>query len=135
MLWGDVMNNTMNVVDKLLDALKRVLGRFRDAKFGLLFFVNMFKLPDFFADRRVNVISKFRVVFALGTALIYLISGVDFVPEMIAGLFGFFDDIFVLIWSLGIVSEEVEKYKKIVKEDNDPNVIDGVDYKIYEDKE
>ncbi|MGL6106198.1 YkvA family protein [Romboutsia sp.] len=129
------MDNTMKVVDKLLDSLKRVLGRFRDAKFGLLFFINIFKLPDFFTDRRVNVISKFRVMFALGTAIIYMVSGIDFIPEMITGLFGFIDDIFVIVWSLGIVSEEVEKYKKLVKDDKDPNVIEDVDFKIYDDKE
>lgn len=135
MLWGDLMNNAMNVVDRLLDSLKRVLVRFRDARFGLLFFVNIFKLPDFFADRRVNVISKFRVIFALATAIIYMISGIDFIPELIAGLFGLGDDLFVIVWSLGIVSEEIEKYKNMIKDDKDPNVIEEVDFKIYDDKE
>ena len=125
----------MNIIDILLDSLKKVLVRFRKSKFGLMFFVNIFKLPDFFTDRRVNVISKFRVIFALGAVLIYLVSGIDFIPEMILGLFGLFDDLFVIIWCLGIVNEEIEKYKKIIKEDKDPNVIDDVDFHIYEDRE
>ncbi|MGL5313114.1 MAG: YkvA family protein [Peptostreptococcaceae bacterium] len=129
------MDNTMKIIDRLLDSLKKVLVRFREAKFGLLFFINIFKLPDFFTDRRVNIISKFRVIFALATVIIYLVSGIDFIPEMILGLFGFVDDLFILIWSLGIVNEEMEKYKKMVKDEKDPNVIEDVDFHIYEDKE
>lgn len=129
------MGNTMKIIDRLLDSLKKVLVRFREAKFGLLLFINIFKLLDFFTDRRVNIISKFRVVFALATVNIYIVSGIDFIPEMILGLFGFVDDLFILIWSLGIVNEEVEKYKKIIKDDKDLNVIDDVDFHIYEDKE
>lgn len=125
----------MKIIDRLLDSLKKVLVRFREAKFGLLFFINIFKLPDFFTDRRVNIISKFRVIFALATVIIYLVSGIDFIPEMILGLFGFVDDLFILIWSLGIVNEEMEKYKKMVKDEKDPNVIEDVDFHIYEDKE
>lgn len=125
----------MKIIDRLLDSLKKVLVRFREAKFGLLFFINIFKLPDFFTDRRVNIISKFRVIFALATVIIYLVSGIDFIPEMILGLFGFVDDLFILIWSLGIVNEEIEKYKKMIKDEKDPNVIEDVDFHIYEDKE
>lgn len=129
------MKNLMKVIDFLLDRLKKVLGRFRDAKFGLLFLVNIFKIPDFLIDKRVNVVSKFRLIFALSTAMIYIVSGIDFIPEMILGMFGFFDDIFVVIWSLGIVNEEIEKYKKIIKEDGDPNIIEGVDFHIRDEKE
>ncbi|MGL5346426.1 MAG: DUF1232 domain-containing protein [Peptostreptococcaceae bacterium] len=129
------MNNGMKFIDILLDSLKRVLVRFRESKFGFMFFINIFKLPDFFTDRRVNIISKARVVFAIGTVLIYLISGIDFIPEMILGMFGFFDDFFVIIWCLGIVNEEIEKYKDIIKEDKDSNVIDDVDFHIHDEKE
>lgn len=131
------MKDSAKVIDILLDKFKKVLVRFRDAKFGLLFIVNIFKLPDFFADRDVNIISKFKVVFSLGTAMLYIISGIDFIPEMIAGAFGFIDDIFVLIWSLGIVSEEIEKYKKILKENENinKNIIDGVKFDIKDEDE
>lgn len=125
----------MKIIDILLDSLKKVMVRFRNAKFGLLFFVNIFKLPDFFTDKRVNIISKARVVFALGAVLIYLISGIDFIPEMILGVFGLFDDLFVIVWCLGIVNEEIEKYKNIIKEDIDLNVIEDVEFHIYDEKE
>ena len=35
-------------------------------------------------------------------------SGIDFIPEMILGIFGLFDDLFVVIWCLGIINEEIE---------------------------
>lgn len=127
------MKKAFNFIDILLDTLKKTLVRFKNAKFGLLFIANLFKLPDFFTDRDVNIISKAKVGFALLTALVYTVSGIDFLPEMIAGVFGFIDDIFVLIWSLGIVNEEVEKYKKIKKERHDPNIIEDVPFSIYDE--
>ncbi|HSQ87368.1 DUF1232 domain-containing protein [Romboutsia sp.] len=124
------MKNLMKVIDALLDGLKRVLVRFREAKLGLLFIINIFKIPDFISDKRVNIINKFRLIFALTIAIIYIVSGIDFIPEIIVGIFGFIDDMFVLVWSLGIVNEEIEKYKKIIKKNKDPKIIEDVDFHI-----
>ncbi len=131
------MKDSVKLTDILLDRFKKVLVRFRDAKFGLLFIVNIFKLPDFFTDREVNIISKFKVGFSLGTAILYMVSGIDFIPEIILGAFGFADDIFILVWSLGIVNEEIEKYKKILKENENinKNIIDGVKFDIKDEDE
>jgi uncharacterized membrane protein YkvA (DUF1232 family) len=123
------------IIDMLLNALKKTLVRFKDAKFGLLFFINIFKIPDFLSDNRVNIISKAKLIFALAVAVIYIISGIDFIPELITGLFGFVDDAFVLLWSLGIVNEEIEKYKKMIKDSKDPNIIEDVKYNIYDSNE
>lgn len=124
------MNNLIRNMNRLLDSLKRVLVRFKEAKFGLSFVINIFKIPDFIVDKRVNLISKFRLIFSLITALIYIVSGIDFIPEIITGAIGFIDDIFVIVWSLGIANEEIEKYKKIIREDKNPNIIEGVDFSI-----
>lgn len=129
------MENLTRIIDILLDSLKRVLVRFRKAKFGFRFIINVFKIPDFLTDRRVGVISKFRLIFTLGIALIYMISGIDFIPEVITGVFGFIDDIFVIIWTLGIANEEIEKYKVIIKDENDSNIIDDVDFTIRDEME
>ena len=110
------MSKMSFVTDMILDTFKRVLVRFKNAKFGLLFFINIFKIPDFLTDNRVNIFSKFKLIFSLLTAILYIISGIDLIPEIITGMFGFIDDIFVLVWSLGIVNEEIEKYKKILKD-------------------
>jgi len=128
------MNKVVNIIDRLLDILKKTLVRFRDAKFGLLFFVNIFKLPDFFTDKRVSIISKSKVVFAITVVLIYLMLGIDFIPEMILGIFGLFDDLFVVVWCLGIINEEIEKFKKIIKEDKNSNIIEDVQFHIYDEK-
>ena len=129
------MNKMSFIIDMLLNALKKTLVRFKDAKFGLLFFINIFKIPDFLSDNRVNIISKAKLIFALAVAVIYIISGIDFIPELITGLFGFVDDAFVLLWSLGIVNEEIEKYKKMIKDSKDPNIIEDVKYNIYDSNE
>lgn len=129
------MNKMSFIIDRLLKVLKKTLVRFRDAKFGLLFFINIFKIPDFLSDNRVNIISKAKLIFSLAVAVIYIISGIDFIPELITGLFGFVDDAFVLLWSLGIVNEEIEKYKKMIKDSKDPNIIEDVKYNIYDSNE
>ena len=129
------MNKMSFIIDRLLKVLKKTLVRFRDAKFGLLFFINIFKIPDFLSDNRVNIISKAKLIFSLAVAVIYIISGIDFIPELITGLFGFVDDAFVLLWSLGIVNEEIEKYKKVIKDSKDPNIIEDVKYNIYDSNE
>lgn len=129
------MKKLMKVIDFLLDGLKRILVRFKNAKFGLLFIINIFSIPDFITDRKVSIISKFKVIFSLGIAILYMVSGIDFIPEMITGIFGFIDDILVVVWSLGIVTEELAKYKKSIKENIDPNIIEGVNFHIKNDKE
>ncbi|MEF9991033.1 MAG: DUF1232 domain-containing protein [Romboutsia sp.] len=129
------MNNLMKIIDIFLDGLKKVLVRFKDAKFGLSFIINIFKIPDFLSDNRVNIISKLRLIFAMLIALIYIVSGIDFIPEMIAGIFGFIDDIFVVVWTLGIANEEIEKYKKMIKDEQDPNVIKDVEFSIKDERE
>jgi len=129
------MKEIMKVIDFLLDGLKRILVRFKDAKFGLLFIINIFIIPDFITDRDVSIISKFKVISSLGIAILYMVSGIDFIPEMITGLFGLIDDILVMVWSLGIVNEELAKYKKGIKENTDPNIIEGVNFHIKNDKE
>ena len=129
------MNKISFFTNMILDTLKKVLVRFKNAKFGLLFFVNIFKIPDFLTDNRVNIFSKAKLIFSLLTAILYIVSGIDFIPEILLGAFGFVDDIFVLVWSLGIVNEEIEKYKNILKNGKDPNVIENVRYNIYEESE
>lgn len=49
------MSKMSFVTDMILDTFKRVLVRFKNAKFGLLFFINIFKIPDFLTDNRVNI--------------------------------------------------------------------------------
>ena len=123
------MSKRSFVTDMILDTFKRVLVRFKNAKFGLLFFINIFKIPDFLTDNRVNIFSKFKLIFSLSTA------SIDLIPEILTGMFGFIDDIFVLVWSLGIVNEEIEKYKQLLKDSKDPNVIENVNYNIYDENE
>ncbi|MBQ3422694.1 MAG: DUF1232 domain-containing protein [Romboutsia sp.] len=129
------MNKISFLTNMILDTLKKVLIRFKNAKFGLLFFINIFKIPDFLTDNRVNIFSKIKLIFSLSTAILYIFSGIDFIPEILLGAFGFVEDIFVLVWSLGIVNEEIQKYKKILKDSKDPNIIENVRYNIYEESE
>lgn len=128
------MKTLLNVINVLLDQLKKILVRFKNAKFGLLFFINIFKIPDFLTDIRVSIFSKLRLIFAVVVSILYIVSSVDLIPEIIIGAFGFIDDILVLIWSLGIVSEEIEKYKRMINESKDPRIIDNVNYSVRDEE-
>lgn len=128
------MKTLLNVINVLLDQLKKILVRFKNAKFGLLFFINIFKIPDFLTDIRVSIFSKLRLIFAVIVSILYIVSSVDLIPEIIIGAFGFIDDILVLIWSLGIVSEEIEKYKRMINESKDPRIIDDLNYSVRDEE-
>ena len=42
-------------IDIFLDTFKKTLVRFKNSKFRILFIVNLFKLPDFYKDKSVNI--------------------------------------------------------------------------------
>ncbi|MFL8711548.1 YkvA family protein [Clostridioides sp. GD02377] len=109
--------------------------RFKKAKFGLLFIFDLLKLPDFMTDKRINIVYKVKVVSVLIFTISYFVSGVDIIPEMLTGAFGFIDDIIVLIWSIGIVNEEINRYRNITKEDKHSNIIENVEFSIKDEEE
>ncbi len=128
------MEKLAYILNLLLDTLKKILVRFKNSKFGLLFIVNIFKIPDFMTDSRVSIISKLKVGFSIAVTILYFVSAIDFIPEIVLGAFGFADDLLVLVWSLGIISEEIEKYKSMIKGNKDPNIIENVDFEVKDDK-
>ena len=135
------MNKTMNTGNRFLDSLKRVLVRFKDAGFGIKFIKNLPKVADYFSDKNVSILGKSKVLLSFIVTLIYFVFAIDVIPEVLFGPIGFLDDIFVIIWMIGIVNEELSKYsgqqdfssksnKKVYK---DSNIIDDVTYSIKDD--
>ena len=135
------MNKTMNTGNRFLDSLKRVLVRFKDAGFGIKFIKNLPKVADYFSDKNVSILGKSKVLLSFIVTLIYFVFVIDVIPEVLFGPIGFLDDIFVIIWMIGIVNEELSKYsgpqdfssksnKKVYK---DSNIIDDVTYSIKDD--
>ncbi|MEG0855940.1 MAG: DUF1232 domain-containing protein [Terrisporobacter sp.] len=132
------MNKATNTGNRLLDSLKRVLVRFREAGYGVKFIKNLPKLADYLTDRHVSIIGRFKVFFSIVATLIYFVFSIDIIPEILFGPLGFFDDAFLLIWAIGNINEELEKYKGPqddgIKSDKkvykDPNIIDDARFKI-----
>ena len=104
------MNKTMNTGNRFLDSLKRVLVRFKDAGFGIKFIKNLPKVADYFSDKNVSILGKSKVLLSFIVTLIYFVFAIDVIPEVLFGPIGFLDDIFVIIWMIGIVNEELSKY-------------------------
>ncbi|WP_338561852.1 DUF1232 domain-containing protein [Paraclostridium sordellii] len=124
------MKKVIKGFELFLNIFKKKLVKLKNNKFGISYLINLFKVPNFYKDKDVSLISKFKVTFSIIIALIYLILGIDFIPEFLLGAFGFVDDLIVIIWSLGIVNNEIEKYKKLKKEIKNSNIIEGVTFSI-----
>ncbi|CEN91695.1 Uncharacterized conserved protein [[Clostridium] sordellii] len=124
------MKKVIKGFELFLDIFKKKLVKLKNNKFGISYLINLFKVWNFYKDKDVSLISKFKVTFAILIALIYLILGIDFIPEFLLGAFGFVDDLIVIIWSLEIVNNEIEKYKKLKKEIKNSNIIEGVTFSI-----
>ncbi|CEK31336.1 PF06803 family protein [[Clostridium] sordellii] len=124
------MKKVIKGFELFLDIFKKKLVKLKNNKYGISYLINLFKVPNFYKDKDVSLISKFKVTFTISIALIYLILGIDFIPEFLLGVFGFVDDLIVIIWSLGIVNNEIEKYKKLKKEIKNSNIIEGVTFSI-----
>lgn len=124
------MKKVIKGFELFLDIFKKKLVKLKNNKFGISYLINLFKVPNFYKDKDVSLISKFKVTFSILIALIYLILGIDLIPEFLLGAFGFVDDLIVIIWSLGIVNNEIEKYKKLKKEIKNSNIIEGVTFSI-----
>lgn len=133
-----MMNKAINVTNRFLNVLKRILGRFRDAGFGIKFVKNLPKVSDYFSDRNVSILGKGKVFFSFVATLIYFIFSIDIIPEVLFGPIGFLDDAFMIIWMIGNINEELDKYngpdnpsvknnKNVYK---NKNIIDDVDYSI-----
>ncbi|CEQ18529.1 DUF1232 domain-containing protein [Paraclostridium sordellii] len=124
------MKKVIKGFELFLDIFKKKLVKLKNNKFGISYLINLLKVLNFYKDKDVSLISKFKVTFSILIALIYLILGIDFIPEFLLGAFGFVDDLIVIIWSLGIVNNEIEKYKKLKKEIKNSNIIEGVTFSI-----
>ncbi|MBU5336829.1 YkvA family protein [Intestinibacter bartlettii] len=127
-------NKFVNILNRLLDWFKLVLVRFKNAGFGLFFIKNVFIIPDFFKDKDASIFSKIKVVLTFFVTLLYFMSSIDLIPEILLGGFGFIDDIFVLMWSIGLVNEEINNYK--IEFENSPKskIIENVNWKIHDDE-
>lgn len=136
------MNKTMNTGNRFLAIFKKILVRFREAGFGIKFIKNLPKVSDYFSDRNVSFLGKAKVLFSFVATLIYFVFSIDIIPEILFGPLGFLDDTFMIIWAIGIINEELSKYKgpqepslrsnkKVYK---DPNIIDDANYSIKDDE-
>lgn len=132
------MNKATNTSDRLLNSLKKVLVKFKDAGFGFKFIKNLPKLADYLSDRNVSILGKAKVCFSFIATLIYFVFAIDIIPELLFGPIGLLDDAFMIIWAIGNINEELANYKgpeevqyrnsrKVYK---DPNIIDDVEFKI-----
>lgn len=127
-------NNFFKVVNKLLDLLKNTLVRFKKSGFGIFFVKNLFTLPDLFTDREYNVLSKLKIISTFAITLAYFASSIDFIPEALFGGLGFLDDLLILIWSVGMINEQILNYKKNFENSPKSKIIEDVNWKMEDEQ-
>ena len=128
------MNDKLSIINRLLDWFKLVLVRFKNAGFGIFFVKNLFILPEFFKDREANVFSKIKIVSTFLVTIFYFMSSIDFIPEILLGGLGFIDDVFILVWSIGLINEELNKYKVEFENSSKSKIIENVKWEIHDDE-
>ena len=128
------MNDKLSIINRLLDWFKLVLVRFKNAGFGIFFIKNLFILPEFFKDREANVFSKIKIVSTFLVTIFYFMSSIDFIPEILLGGLGFIDDVFILVWSIGLINEELNKYKVEFENSTKSKIIENVKWEIHDDE-
>ena len=93
--------------------LKLVFAGFKNAEDGREFVHNIFVLPEFLRSDMVSSSSKFKVVALIVFVVGYFLSGVDIMPELFMGIFGFADDIAVILICIKSINKEIDKFAEI----------------------
>lgn len=91
-------------------------------------------------DKNVSFFKKALVVFGI----IYLVLPIDLIPPIIP-VFGFLDDLILWLFILDYLKDELDKYwaqedpaervKQTKKKYRGKNIVDGVEYEVWEDGE
>ena len=91
------------------------------------------------AIRKISILIRNVLVgMVIFTVLAYatqpLLGTIDFIQENLLRRIGFIDDVFILVWSIGLINEELNKYK--VEFENSPKskIIENVKWEIHDDE-
>ena len=107
----DLMDNPQGLKFKLDKAVEKLNKKSVTDAFGnyLSELKALIRMDKLWITRKYTKVGKQTILSAI-VAIIYFVTPTDFVPDFILGL-GFVDDIAVLTWVLGLIKEDLEKFK------------------------
>ena len=109
---GDLMDNPQGLKFKLEKAAEKLKkGAVADA-LGVYLedLKTLIRMVAAWLSRKYTGLEKQTILYTI-VAIIYFVTPTDFVPDFLLGL-GFVDDIAVISWVLGIIKEDLVKFKK-----------------------
>lgn len=122
----DLMDNPQGLKFKLESAAEKIKkGPVADA---LGIYVDdlktLIRMAKFWVSRKYTGMDTQTILYTI-VAVVYFVTPTDFVPDFILGL-GYMDDIAVISWVLGLIKEDLAKFKlwekeKELKKNNDMN--------------
>ncbi|MDP7319668.1 MAG: DUF1232 domain-containing protein [Bacteriovoracaceae bacterium] len=112
----DLMDNPQGLKFKLDKAGEKINKSTVKDAFGEYFedLKALIRMAKMWVTRRYTSINKQTILYTI-VAVVYFVTPTDFVPDFILGL-GFVDDLAVLTWVLGMIREDLEKFKQWEKE-------------------
>lgn len=108
---GDLMDNPQGLKFKLEKAGEKLTkGAVADA-LGVYLedLKTLIRMVKVWVSRKYTGVEKQTILYTI-VAIIYFVTPTDFVPDFLLGL-GFMDDIAVISWVLGMIKEDLEKFK------------------------
>jgi uncharacterized membrane protein YkvA (DUF1232 family) len=108
---GDLMENPQGLKFKLESAAEKISKKSVTDALGIYVedLKALIRLSKFWASRKYTDVAAQTILYTI-VAVVYFVTPTDFVPDFILGL-GFVDDIAVISWVLGMIREDVNKFK------------------------
>lgn len=107
----DLMENPQGLRFKLESAIEKINKKNVTDSLGVYVeeLKTLIRLTKLWGTRKYSGVETQTILYTI-VAVVYFVTPTDFVPDFILGL-GFVDDIAVLSWVLGMIKDDLQKFK------------------------
>ena len=107
----DLMENPQGLKFKLESAIEKINKKNVTDSLGVYVeeLKTLIRLTKLWGTRKYSGVETQTILYTI-VAVVYFVTPTDFVPDFILGL-GFVDDIAVLSWVLGMIKDDLQKFK------------------------
>ena len=108
----DLMENPQGLKFKLENAAEKISKKSVVDALGVYVedLKTLIRMARLWASRKYTGVEAQTIMYTI-VAVVYFVTPTDFVPDFILGL-GFVDDIAVISWVLGLIKDDIEKFKE-----------------------
>lgn len=107
----DLMDNPQGLKFKLEKAADKITKKNVIDAIGVYVddLKTLIRMAKLWASKRYTGVETQTILYTI-VAVVYFVTPTDFVPDFLLGL-GFVDDIAVISWVLGLIQEDIQKFK------------------------